>query len=196
MTQAPNAPRAERADSAANRERILAAARQAFASRGLDAEVKEIAALAGVGVGTLYRHFESRDELLRAVITRTRVDLLGRIETALETTAPAEAFRAVIRAAAEVFERFGALTELAISGRLPEYHPEHHEEFNAAFARLLQRGIGDGSFRPDLDIETTIAALAGVFVSGQLAQLGAARGFEAAADAVADLFLSACLARR
>ena len=196
MTQAPNAPRAERADSAANRERILAAARQAFASRGLDAEVKEIAALAGVGVGTLYRHFESRDDLLRAVITGTRADLLARIETALETTAPVEAFRAVIRAAAEVFERFGALTELAISGRLIEYHADRQEEFNAAFARLLQRGIRDGSFRPDLDIETTIAALAGVFVSGSLAQLGDARGFQAAADAVADLFLSACLARR
>ena len=195
MTQAPNAPRAERADSAANRERILAAARQAFASRGLDAEVKEIAALAGVGVGTLYRHFESRDDLLRAVIRTTRADLLARIEAALETRAPIDAFRAVVHAAAEVCERFGALTELAISGHLREYQPERHDDFDATFARLLERGIRDGSFRADLDIATTIAALAAVFVSGYLMELGAARGFGPAADAVADFFLSACVNR-
>ena len=194
MTQAQPA-RSERADSAANRDRILAAARQAFARRGMDAEVKEIAALAGVGVGTLYRHFESRDELLRAVIATTRADLLTRIEAALETRAPVDAFRAVIRAAAEVCERFGALTELAIAGRLREYQPERHDEFDAAFSRLLERGVRDGSFRADLDIGTTIAALAGVFVSGYLLELGAARGFDAAADAVADFFLSACVAR-
>ena len=56
--------RAERADSVANRDRILQAAREEFGAHGLDAEVSDIAARAGVGVGTLYRHFENRDGLL------------------------------------------------------------------------------------------------------------------------------------
>jgi len=194
MTQAEQAARAERADSAANRDRILAAAQAAFARRGLEAEMKEIAALAGLGIGTLYRHFESRDELLRALITSTRADLLGRIEAALEHSAPVDAFRAVIQAAVEVYERFGALTELAITGRLSQFRPERHDEFSEAFGRMLQRGIDDGSFRPDLDIEMTIAALAGVFVSGYMLDLASAGGFSAAADRVADFFLSACVA--
>jgi len=64
--------KSERSDAVANRERILEAARIVFARRGLDAEVREIAEEAGVGIGTLYRHFGSREGLLMALKQETK----------------------------------------------------------------------------------------------------------------------------
>ena len=77
MTPAPGAPvqdRPLRRDAAANRERLLAAAEEVFAEHGLAASVEEVARVAGVGMGTLYRRFPSKDalvdELVRTVLTR------------------------------------------------------------------------------------------------------------------------------
>ena len=67
-TETPSAERTLRRDAAANRDRILDAARHAFDERGLDVGMDEIAALAGVGVGTIYRRFSSKEELIGAVV--------------------------------------------------------------------------------------------------------------------------------
>lgn len=191
---APETARHERADSAANHERILAAARDVFARRGLDAEIKEIADRAGVGVGTLYRHFDSRDGLLRALILQTHDDLLQRLRAAADTQDAAHALRAVIHAATDVYRQFGALTEVALAGRLDHLRPDGHEELTAAFTGLLRRGVADGTFRADLDIPMMIAALESVFTSGKVVRLVAERGYAGAAAAISDLFLHACLA--
>jgi len=196
------AVRAERSDALANRRRILEAAREVFARRGLDAEVREIAERAGVGIGTLYRHFESREGLVAALIHQAGEDLLRRVQAVVGTEGPRAALRATIHAAAEFCEQFGALTEVMLARDIDKLHPGGHEEFHAdhpdfadefreLLADLLQRGMHDGIFRPDLDVAVAIAALESIFVSGMLLALAARRSYPAAADAVADFFLSA-----
>src|SRR5579871_541895 len=86
--------RKPRADAQRNRDRVLEAARHAFTHLGAEASLDDIAKQAGVGAGTLYRHFPSRDQLLEAVY-RTEVEKLAAAEQKFaETMPPIEALRA------------------------------------------------------------------------------------------------------
>jgi AcrR family transcriptional regulator len=181
----------ERKDARANRERILLAAREEFARRGLSAEMKDIADRAGVGVGTLYRNFESREALIAAIITQTRLDLLARMREAVAADAPAEAFRAIIRAGAAVHMEFGALMEVAMAENV-ETPSETKAQFTALFDELLRRGKAAGVFRKDIDDAVLLAAIEAIFSSGKLLEIGVDRGSVAAADGFADLFLRGC----
>src|SRR3989449_5060440 len=88
------APRKPRTDAQRNRERILEVAKEAFTRSGANASLDDIAKQAGVGAGTLYRHFPTRDELLEAVY-RTEVEKLAAAERKFaETLPPIEALRA------------------------------------------------------------------------------------------------------
>ena len=195
-------PKSARSDALANRQRILDAAREVFARRGLDAEIREIAERAGVGVGTIYRHFESREGLLAALIHQAGEELLRRMQPVMETAEPRSALRAVIRAGAGFCEQFGALTEVLLGDELGKFHPGGHDEFHAAHtdfadefremvANLLQRGIRDGIFRSDLDVPVAVAALKSIFTSGMLLALATQRSYPRAADDVAGFFLAA-----
>jgi len=84
-----------RTDSMANHARILDAARSVLAERGLDIEVADVAERAGVGVGTLYRHFANRDDLVRAILAQAVVDVVARLRSAAEIEDPAEALRQI-----------------------------------------------------------------------------------------------------
>jgi AcrR family transcriptional regulator len=185
-------PSGERADSAANRERIVAAASEVFGRRGPDAEVKEIAAAAGVGVGTLYRHFRNREDLLRALIEKTNDDLRGRLEGAAAAEDARTGLREVIRIGVDTYERLGGLMELAIAGRLHSYMPAGHDDFQDLLVRLLERGMQSGVFRADLQPVVAIAVLRSIFMSGQLAELVATHGYEGAGDALTRFMLHAC----
>jgi len=182
--------KSERSDAVANRERILEAARIVFARRGLDAEVREIAEEAGVGIGTLYRHFGSREGLLMALKQETKEALRRRLEAVVQTQKPVAALRAMIQAGAEACEQFGALTEAVLAGELDELGGGH-DEFTELLANLLQRGIQEGVFRPDLEVPVAIAILESVFTSGAFLELAAQSSYPAAADSVADFFLKA-----
>src|SRR3989304_7036729 len=133
---APAGPRGARSDALANRDRIREAAREGLARRGLGAEMKEIAERAGVGVGTLYRHFEGRDALLSALLQLTKERLLQQLRTAVERDDPREALRAMIGAATGVCEQFGALTEAMLAGQLNEL-AGGHAEVTERFAHLV-----------------------------------------------------------
>ena len=187
---APTGPKAARSDALANRDRILEAARDVFARRGLGAEMKEIAEHAGVGVGTLYRHFEGRDALLSALLQLTKEHLLQQLRTAVERGDPREALRAMIGAATQVCEQFGALTEAMLTGQLSELHGGH-AEFTELFANLLQRGVRKGVFRSDIDVPAVVAIVESVFTSGTLLKFAADRSYHGAADAIADFILVA-----
>ena len=188
MVDSTPTSRSERSDAVLNRARILDAARHIFAIRGLEAEMKDIAARADVGVGTLYRHFESRDGLLAALLDETRAELLVRVQSAVADHTPADAFRAIFVAAADVFERFGALIEVAMARKL-DVDERQHDEFTTIMDTLLARGVSDGAFRPDLDISVTRAAVESVFISGKFVELARDRGYSAAADALSRAFL-------
>ena len=186
--------RSARSDALANREAILEAARQLFAEKGLAAEIREIAERAGVGVGSLYRHFESREGLIRAVTQAAAEDLVQRLHVAAGQKDPKAALREMIHAAAGLFERFGVLTEVMLRGQtneLPDHKTEALPDLIDLTASVLQRGIEDGSFRSDLDVPVAIAALSSIVQSGMLLALASRRTYSGAADAAADFFLAA-----
>jgi AcrR family transcriptional regulator len=83
-THATTAPRRQRADARRNRESVLESARVQFAEHGLDAQIDEIARGAGVGVGTVYRHFPTKDDLLAALAQARFEGLAAQAREALE----------------------------------------------------------------------------------------------------------------
>ena len=189
--------RPARSDAVANREAILEAARQLFAEKGLAAEIREIAERAGVGVGSLYRHFESREGLIRAVMEVAAEDHVQRLRVAAGQRDPKAALREMIHAAAGLFERFGVLTEVMLKGQgdeLPDHRPESFGDVIELMASVLRRGVEDGSFRSDLDVPVATAALLSTFASGMLLALASRRTYSGAADAIADFFLAAIAA--
>src|SRR3954463_16836144 len=93
---------APRRDAQPNRARIIAAPRAAFQERGLEVGVDEIARRAGVGMGTLYRHFPTKDALIDAVVDARFAELTALAEAALETPDAGEGFAGVLVSAVEL----------------------------------------------------------------------------------------------
>jgi len=184
--KAVSARRANRSDALANRGRILEAALEVFAERGLDAEMKEIAGRAGVGVGTIYRNFESRDGLIGEVVRLTMEDMLGRLQSAVKRAKPRAALGAMIHAAAEACDRFGALAEVVLSGQVGD-----SSGFTNLLGRVLRSGIREGQFRSDLDVPVAVAVLESVISSGAFLRLATQRSNESAAQALDDFLVRA-----
>ncbi len=182
--------RAERADSVANRDRILQAAREEFGARGLDAEVSDIAARAGVGVGTLYRHFENRDGLLIALIQAIEADVGKAIVAAMIADDPTAVVREFIRSMAEICHRNGALVDVLLSRRGADLK-RLQSSFSEVFGGILKQGIEQGAFRQDLDVSVAAEVFRSFFAAGGQTALAADRSHPEAADAFADFFLAA-----
>jgi AcrR family transcriptional regulator len=152
MAGEPIAPvRPLRADAARNRARILDAARSAFAEAGLDVGVEEIARRAGVGKGTLYRRFPTKEALVRAIFE----DLLDELDRLVEQVAaepePGEAFRRFLgesaRKQASNQGFFDVVAQRLGAGALT---PEQRRRFLVAIARPLRRAQAAGCVRGDL----------------------------------------------
>ncbi len=166
------APKAMRADARRNHERVLEAAKECFARDGADAQIDDVAAAAGVGVGTVYRHFATKDALVRALADEhfARETQLARV--ALEIEDPWEAFCTFMRGGAELFadnrvlgqfaaDRPGLMKEAALACDL-----EHG--FFDAVERLIVRAQKAGALRKDFELEdvpATMCALSGLQVS-------------------------------
>ena len=102
-----------RRDAARNRDKILAAARVAFDEEGVDVGVEVIAQRAGVGVGTLYRRFPTKELLIDAVVREVLVAVLSAARSALEHQSAADGFAGYLRAVGWVqFDHAGCLTRL------------------------------------------------------------------------------------
>jgi len=111
-TKQPIAPaRVQRADARRNHEKVLAAARAQFAEHGLEAQIDEIAAEAGVGVGTVYRHFPTKLDLLEALANERFEGLADAARAALEVADPWEAFTGFMTYSARVMAEDRALSE-------------------------------------------------------------------------------------
>jgi AcrR family transcriptional regulator len=152
-----------RADARRNREQIIQAARTLFVQIGADVPMEEIARAARVGVGTLYRRFPDRDELIKAVsldsFTRL-VELALRVEQ--EEPDPAIALTTLLRCALE--SRLG-VTMTAVSARAyqalqdaPEI-AQRRDEVVAVARRLLHRAQKRGTVRADIEVGDTMLAL-------------------------------------
>lgn len=105
-----------RADAERNRQRILAAAQQVFAQRGLDVTLDEIAHHAGVGVGTAYRRFANREALVDAVLEEAVQRVVRRAEEALTREDPWEGFVRFFESSAQDFAENRGLREVLLEG--------------------------------------------------------------------------------
>ena len=147
-------PRPMRADAQRNYARLLDAARAAFLERGADdVSLEEIARRAGVGIGTLYRHFPTRQALLEAVY-RDQVDTLSaRAEELLRTESPEEALAEWMRALLEFSSTKRSMTAalLATLGTDSELLSACVTVIRTAAEALLARAQQAGVVRPDAD---------------------------------------------
>lgn len=157
-----DAPKPARADARRNLDALLQAAMEVFAESGVDAPVREIAERAGVGVGTVYRHFPQRSDLIVAVL-RTRMDECANAAGALaHQYAPAEALSRWM----QVFVDFLA-TKRGFAGALhsgdPAYaglKPYFAERMEPALRGLLDRAVAAGVVRSGVNAEDLLNAVA------------------------------------
>ncbi len=154
-----------RRDAAANRERILAAAIDVFSTSGADAGIDEIARKAGVGVGTVYRRFPTKEALVQAITAQLLRDLLVLARRALDVPA-AEGLATFLAGAGDLQARHaGCLWQLWSSG--PE-SDEIRGDLRQGVQRVLVRGRECGAVRDDLtyeDVAMVLWSLAGVVES-------------------------------
>lgn len=153
-----------RADAQRNRERIISSGRELFARRGPEAQMDEIAAHAGVGIGTVYRHFPTKDALLTAMV-RERFQEFAEIATLAEGTVdPREALETVMRRSAEAVEGDVGF-QLAMMGS-NELEWEGIEEQKAALAevltRIIQRAVAAGVVRDDFTFDDFGMVMCGI----------------------------------
>ena len=140
-----------RADARRNRERVLEAARQCYARSGLDAQVDEIARCAGVGVGTVYRHFPTKDALSAALAADHFHRLAERARAALEHADPWEGFTEFMRRAAEQQASDRALAEvMAVQPDVMREAAMNRADLHEAVAVLVARAQAAGELRPDI----------------------------------------------
>jgi AcrR family transcriptional regulator len=105
------AEQSQRADARRNRKRILEASRELFAEHGFDAQIDDIARAAGVGVGTVYRHFPNKADMLQALIQERFAGLADAAREGIENPDPWEGFAGFMRYSAEVMARDRSLSE-------------------------------------------------------------------------------------
>lgn len=175
-----------RADSVRNRDRLLEAAALIFSSGGSQASLEAVAKQAGVGIGTLYRHFPTRDALFEAVY-RHEVDLLGDLAGALARDSdPVEALRNWLHANVRlVATKKGMIEALQLAAHgSSELKAYSSERMMAAIRLLLDRAVAAGMIRDDVPPEDLFRAIVGIFYSCQ----GTA-GWQANALRLADVFV-------
>jgi len=145
--EAPASERGLRADAQRNRDRLLAAAAECFAEQGLDASVDEIARRAGVGHGTVFRRFPTKDALLQAVLAQELGAIAAEAEVGLADADPWAGFERFFRAAAEAYGRNRALVEGGFERC--ETPPEKAQLLESA-DRLVRKAQETGALRPGL----------------------------------------------
>jgi len=148
-----------RADAARNREKVLRAAREAFAESGYGVPLDEIAARAGVGPGTIYRHFPAKEALFEAVVTARITDLVNEARARADAADPGEAFFGFLtRIAGEAAAKRDLPDAISIAGSL-------REELFAALDLLLGRAQQAGAVRSGIRTSDLIVLLKGMFAS-------------------------------
>jgi AcrR family transcriptional regulator len=156
--------RKPRTDAQRNRERILEVAREAFARYGANTSLDDITKEAGVGAGTLYRHFPARDALIEAVY-RSEVEKLAAAERRFaETMPPIEALRAWMLLFVDYIETKQIIAPAlnTFVGGPAKLYEGSRAQVQGAIDALVKRAIKSGDIRKDLDPFDLLRALIGV----------------------------------
>jgi AcrR family transcriptional regulator len=162
--QSAEALRKPRSDAVRNRERVLEAAKAVFSAGGADASLEAVAKRAGVGIGTLYRHFPTREALFEAVYRR-EVEQLGELAEQLKSAAaPVDALRRWLRANVElVATKKGMISALALAVQgSSELYAYSFDRLTKAIGTLLDRAVAAGEVRADISPEDLLRALIGM----------------------------------
>jgi AcrR family transcriptional regulator len=152
-----------RADAQRNRERLLEVAKVAFAEAGTDMSLEEIARRASVGIGTLYRHFPTRDALVEAVYRREVEKLADAATQLLDTLPPAEALHQWLLLSVDYIatKKVVAPALSAMIGGTSELYAASTTRITDAMALLVTRARASGSIRQDADPNDLLRALVG-----------------------------------
>jgi len=156
--------RKPRADAQRNRERILDVAKEAFARHGANTSLDDIAKKVGVGPGTLYRHFPTREELLQAVYRAGLEKLAAAEQKFSQTMAPTDALRAwlLLFVDAIAAKQLIAPALNTLLGDPKKVFETSYAKMHQAIRALVKRGVESGDIRSDLDPVDLLRALIGV----------------------------------
>ena len=164
MEQSAETSRKLRADAVRNRKRVLAAAKAVFSAGGAGASLEAVARRAGVGIGTLYRHFPTREALYEAVYQHEVQQLWELAERLKDESSPVEALRSGMRAVVEfVATKKGMSTALALAiTGFSELHARSSPRLEKAAAILLERAVAAGEIRSGIDPGDLMRAVVGM----------------------------------
>lgn len=177
--------RKPRADSLRNRERLLEAAKAGFTEVGPEVSLEEIARRAEVGIGTLYRHFPTRDAVVEAVYRREVEQLADAATSLLQQHGPAEALHAWMRLFVDYIatKKVVAPALSAMVGGTSELYAATGQKFTAAIGLLLAKGAEAGEIRADVEPGDVLRAV-GAFAYG-----ASGPGWEKSALRLVDIFM-------
>jgi AcrR family transcriptional regulator len=182
----PTAPaRKPRADSARNRQLLIDAAKSGFAEVGLNVSLEEIARRAGVGIGTLYRHFPTREAVVEAVYRREVEHLAAAVPQLLEASPAGEALHQWMHLFVDyiVTKRLIAPSLAAAAARSSTLHTTSVELITGAISTLVKRAVASGEVRKDIDPSDLLRAMVGVSYGNPDA------GWEASARRLIDILM-------
>jgi AcrR family transcriptional regulator len=182
----PAQARKPRTDSARNRQLLIDAAKAGFAEVGLNVSLEEIARRAGVGIGTLYRHFPNREAVVEAVYRREVEQLVEAAPQLLETSPAGEALHQWMH----LFVNYIATKRLiapslgaAAAGRTSAPRATPGELITRAISTLVKGAVRSGDVRKDIDPSDLLRALIGVSYGNPDA------GWEASARRLIDILM-------
>jgi AcrR family transcriptional regulator len=165
VTVASEKSRKPRSDSLRNREQLLEAAKAVFNEAGADASLEEIARRAGVGIGTLYRHFATRDALLAAVYRRGVEQLSAAADALLAERAPMAALEAWLHLLIDYMGAkrvIGPALQAAAGGEGPAAYAASGPMIREAMSRLARAAMDAGALRPDVTPDDLYRLLVGL----------------------------------
>jgi AcrR family transcriptional regulator len=142
-----------RADARRNRERILRAANEVFAAKGQEAQMDDVAAQAEVGVGTVYRHFPTKNALMGALVAQKFAEFAANAREAHQVEDPWEAFAGSFRRNAELMARDAGVQYVLMSTDVVlEYIAPQKHELEVAMGKLVGRAKRAGVLRKDFKV--------------------------------------------
>jgi len=146
----------KRSDARLNRERILEAAKQVFAEQGIAAEVKDIADRAGLGIGTLYRNFPGKDDLLVEVVRGLAGEIAAALGEGEDEADPIAGLRTGLVNVYGVAANYGWLLHAKLNQQLPRgvqttLKPPYEDSRYQAVIRMVERAKAQGLIRPEVD---------------------------------------------
>jgi AcrR family transcriptional regulator len=157
-------PRKPRVDALRNRDRLLKAAKTVFSAGGPDASLEAVARAAGVGIGTLYRHFPTREALFEAVYRHEVQQLADLAERLKKEAQPIEALRQWMRSIVKfVATKKGMSTALALAlAKDSDLVSDSSDRLTRAISLLLEQAVAAGEVRSDVGPEDLLRAIVGM----------------------------------